>query len=101
MAYFRVLLHGTGIRLPRGSGDGYLIGFYTTRAVHAASIHEAIDRAKAQILTEWSDGGYRELNAGEHPNLAVESVYSEDFSGYLTFRNTGYSFYTDGNEDHA
>jgi hypothetical protein len=100
MAYYRVLLHGTGICIHQEGSDP-IIGFYTTRAVKADSISEAIEGAKALVDAEWTRGPHCGSNEGERPTLAVEQVYSENFLGYLKFRNKGYTFYADGeSRDH-
>jgi len=99
MAFYRVSLNGTGIRVPGQEGDKSIIGFYTTRAVRAASTEEAVDRAKALVNADWASGPYQESNAGSHPSLAVEDVYSDNVLGYLTFHNKGYVFYPDSNEN--
>lgn len=98
MAFYRVLLNGTGIRVPNPGGGNSIIGFYTTRAVRAGSVEEAVERAKALVNADWVSGHYQKSNAGKHPSLTIENVFSEHFFGYLTFRNKGYTFYPDSDE---
>lgn len=98
MAFYRVCLQGTGIRVPDLDGGNSITGFYATRAIRAGSAEEAVDRAKALVDVDWVSGTYKQSNTGQRPILTVEDVFSDHLLGYLIFRNKGYTFYTDSDE---
>ena len=99
MAFYRVFLKGTGIQVSNPVGGDSLIGFYTTRAVRAGSVEEAVERAKTLVNADWASGIYQATNAGKRPSLTVENVFPDHFFGYLMFRNKGYTFYPDSDEN--
>jgi hypothetical protein len=99
MAFYRVMLNGTGILIPEIDSGKSIVGFYTTRAVMAVSVEKAIERAKALVNSEWLSARYQKTNKGDHPILTVDDVFTEHFFGFLTFHNKGYSFYTDSDEN--
>ena len=93
------MLNGTGILIPNIDNGNSIIGFYTTRVVKAGTVEEAIDRAKALVNTEWLSTPYHESNKGKHPSLTVDKVYTEHLFGFIMFRNKGYTFYRDDDEN--
>ena len=97
MPFYRVQLEGGGIQIPDVEGGAPITGFFTTRAVREASPELAVERAKALVQSEWAKGAYREANVGEPPSLAASEVWRDHLWGYLTFRASGYVFFT--NED--
>ncbi len=98
MPFYRVMLHGKGINVDLDDEWGPMIGFFTTRLVKADSAAEAEDKAKAMVLSEWSSGTNAEANKDMLPILSVESVNESTFVESLSFKNTGYSFYCEGEE---
>ena len=92
MAFYKVIVHGTGISVPSDAGSP-LIGFYTTRAVRAGSAEEAVVKAKASVAALWSSQEYAEKNAGEPPTLETEAV--AEISRWAAFKipNKGHVFY--------
>lgn len=58
MAYFRVMLGGTGIDVPSEENESSIIGFFTTRFVRGGTVREAERKAKDMVLSEWLSGEY-------------------------------------------
>ena len=94
MSYFKVVLSGTGIKVP--SVPEPIIGFYTTRCVKASDAELAIEIAKKSILEEWKDGEYKDSNIGQLPNLEAEEVQKIGFLSRMFSQNPnrGYTFYS-------
>jgi hypothetical protein len=94
MPYYRVMLHGAGIRVPSQEPDNDLVGFYTTRLVRTLNESEALKSACTIIKNEWSLGGSRfSSNKGSFPDLSLEWVKKTSFLDIFFFRATGYIFY--------
>jgi len=94
MPYFRVQLHGTGIRLAGAGSEPPIVGFYTTRIVRAASPAAAAEAAARTVSAQWADNTtYAKSNVGSSPKLSVEWVKNDTFLSSLLFRGTGHSFY--------
>jgi hypothetical protein len=93
MPHFKVILSGRGIDLPF---DGEpVVGFFTTRLIHAANLATAESQAKELVLSEWRPGGtYAGANLGSLPSLAVEQSFPIGFLPAIFGRKpSGYSFY--------
>jgi hypothetical protein len=93
MPHFRVILQGTGIRVP--AGRDVAVGFYATRAVRAASAEEAVMKAKQRVMENWTTGEYAESNKGNTPTLETESVERIGFLAAWRIPNSGHAFYTE------
>jgi hypothetical protein len=93
MAYFRVMLSGTGIDIPSEDNSPSIIGFFTTRLIRAATVTQAQKKAKEMVLNEWASGCYAKANRGSLPVLSVESIDKSNIMESLRFKNKGYSFY--------
>jgi len=95
MAYFRVLLSGSGISFTFEENAQPAIGFFATRFIKAASSARAELLAKTLVLSEWGPGGvYADANKGALPLLATESVVSVGMlTGIFRRHSKGYSFY--------
>jgi hypothetical protein len=93
MPYYRVMLHGTGIRVPSQGSEEDLIGFYTTRLVRASSEAEAERSARGKVETQWRTGEYARNNLGPPPALSTEWVRRTSFLDLFFFRATGHAFY--------
>ena len=95
MAYFQVVLSGSGIALTFEENEQPVIGFYATRFVKAESSMLAEAIAKELVLSEWGAGGaYADANRGGLPLLAAESTVSVNvLTGVLKRRSKGYTFY--------
>lgn len=95
MAYFRVKLSGSGIYLPLEDQSAGIIGFFTTRQVHAKSLEDAGILAKRRVLSEWQPGTpHAEANKGSPPTLLVEDVWKVGFLVGIFQRDSGgYTFY--------
>lgn len=95
MPQYRVMLSGTGIRIPRGVGVDPIIGFFTTRQVSARGRALAETIVLAKIAAEWKDGTYAESNKGEFPSLTIEDCWQVHWSRVLFVkRPSGYTFFT-------
>lgn len=94
------MFNGTGIRIPTQDSPRFIIGFYTTRLVRAASEEEAAQRAKENILTQWHTPEYTNSNIGSIPMLNFESVIKTTFFDSLFFRGNGHSFYLEEDYTH-
>ncbi len=95
MACFQVRLSGSGICLPMEDRSVSIVGFFTTRQVHARSVEEAGTLAKRRVLSEWQPGGaYAEANTGSLPRLLIEDVWKVGFLAEFFQRDSGgYTFY--------
>lgn len=93
MPYYRVMLHGTGIRVPSQESGEDLIGFYTTRLVRAASEAEAERNARRNVETQWTTGEYAATNLGARPELSTEWVRQTSFLDLFFFKSKGHAFY--------
>lgn len=98
MAYFGVMLGGTGINITSEEGGPSITGFFTTRLVRAETAAEAEKKAKAMIISEWTSGEYSEVNTGLIPLLSIEKTFESSFWKYLRFKNRGYTFYAPDEE---
>ena len=97
MHWFRVELHGSGIRFAFDDDDDPAIGFYTPRDVLAADPLLAQQVSVAMVLDEWrGEGAYARGNRGEVPTLAVEACWPLGFwrGHFGRRRRAGYSFYS-------
>ncbi|MBE7366208.1 hypothetical protein [Ramlibacter pallidus] len=93
MPYYRVMLHGTGIRVPsEGSGED-IIGFYTTRLVRASSEAEAERNACRNVETQWTTEEYAGRSLDGPPELSTEWVRRTSFLDVFFFKATGHAFY--------
>lgn len=93
MPYYRVMLHGTGIRVPRAEPGQDLIGFYTTRVVHAPTEDDAADKVFKMVDAQWARGKYADSNHGPRPILSMEWVRRTVFLDLFRYRATGFIFY--------
>ena len=99
MPFYRVMLNGTGIRVPGQAPASEIVGFYTTRLVHAPSEAEAARKARKKVTELWSSGEYAQSNAGAPPTLSTEWVRRTSFLDLFLFKGTGHTFY--GADDDA
>jgi len=97
--YYRVMLHGTQIRVAGDDPDRPIVGFYATRLVRGASEEDAVRLAKERIKSEWSEPRYSRTNLGALPFLHTESVARTSLLDRLTFPNKGHVFYAEGDGD--
>ena len=98
MAYFKVLLHGSGISIQDTEAGPSLIGFYTTRLVRASTAADAKGKATSLVESEWSTGGQYEANGSAGMCVSVEAVHESSLFESLSFGNRGYTFYSSGGE---
>jgi hypothetical protein len=89
MSYFRVLLEGSGINIPVGTGRA--TGFFVARFVRATSAAQAGTLAVSSAAAEWSNGRLRSHNAT--PHIAVSQVERVRFLTGLFARQPGYAFH--------
>jgi hypothetical protein len=95
MTYYRVLMNGAEIDIPQLGGGGSVSGFWVSRAVRAISAEEAAERAKALVLSNWSEGKYQHANRKAVPVLRVDTVERTSFIRYLMHPKSGFTFYGD------
>jgi hypothetical protein len=93
MPFYRVMLHGSGIRIPGEKSGQEIIGFYTTRLVRAPSEETAVIKARAKVEAQWSEGRYAHSNEGSIPDLSTEWVRRTSFLDLFFFKATGHVFY--------
>ena len=93
MGYFRILLHGDGIRVEGEDPSRPIVGFYTTRMVRATSEVEARQKAIEAVRLQWTTGAEAKSNKGGAPSLKVEEASPAKFLQGLLFRDTGHTFY--------
>ena len=94
MQLFLVMLHGTGIRLCVGDDSEPAVGFYTSRAIRADSMEQAVHKAKALVLKEWSSTSRAAHNSGTPPSLTTEEIRIADEAELANIATSGYSFYS-------
>ncbi|MEM9837808.1 MAG: hypothetical protein AAF830_01500 [Pseudomonadota bacterium] len=72
-----------------------MIGFATSRFVKAVSLEEAMQGAIEEVLAEWTEGTWAEVNEGSVPTVVVDSVYSVSLISRLFRRlpTGGYTFF--------
>jgi hypothetical protein len=75
--------------------DKPLIGFYTSRAVRAATTEQAIERAKQSVLAVWQTEEYLRANTGNLPNLDATEVERISFWRSPKVPNAGHTLYAD------
>ncbi len=93
MPFFRVILHGSGIKFQIEGESRPIVGFYCTRQIKAPTVDDAVLKAKEMVLHEWSTPEYTAANKGTLPILDVDSVEKVDLFSSLTFKNSGHTFY--------
>jgi len=93
--YYRVILHGTGIRFVYGDETRTANGFYTSRGVRAGSAEEAVQKAKASVLATWSTQEYVSANKGGMPQLSSDTVEQVSFWQARKIPKTGHTFYAE------
>ena len=93
VALFKVMVHGTGIRIPALDGDGDVVGFYRVQKVRAPTGAKAKDIALAAVRDDWISG--RRASHNVVPVLEVEQVNEVSLLQYLTHKNGGHGFYPD------
>lgn len=99
MAYYRVLLEATGIKVVDLYDGPPVVGFFTTRIVRAESVKAAEEAAKAMVLADWTEGEHAALNQGGVPRLRTEAVYASSWWQHLRFRNHGHTFFPEEDAD--
>jgi hypothetical protein len=99
MGYYRVQIHGTGIRIAGEEKSRPIIGFYTTRIVRANYEDDARAKAIASVRDQWASGAEAKYYNCGSPTLHVEEVVPARFLQGLLFRNTGHTFYLE--DEHA
>jgi hypothetical protein len=99
MPFYRVMLNGTGIRMPSKESGEDIIGFYTTRLVRAPTEEEAVQKACSIVKTQWTTESYARSNKGVLPELSLEWVRRTSFLDLFFFKATGHMFY--GADDNA
>lgn len=93
MAFYRVLLHGEGIRLHWSDPPSPAVGFYTSRTLWARSPEQAAARAVHAVRGAWAEGALAKANSGLPPILTIESVTTASVLQWLTAPNKGHTFY--------
>ena len=98
MPFFNVMLNGEGVYIAAAGPMPAIVGFYTTRIVHASSEQEAERAAVAMVHRQWLSPEYKSSNTGGAPQLTIESIERTSFWAWLRFHNQGYSFYGSSND---
>jgi hypothetical protein len=96
VALFKVLMHGTGIRIPALEGEGHLVGFYRVQRVWAATAKVAEERALGAVRHDWVEGRCASYNA--RPALEVDRVTKVSLLQFLSHKNGGHLFYADDDD---
>jgi hypothetical protein len=91
VALFKVVVHGTGFRIPSLDGVGEVAGFYRVQKVRAATESLAEDRALCDVRDDWNAG--RCSSYGANPALTVERVTQVSLLQYLAHRNGAHLYY--------
>jgi hypothetical protein len=93
MPFYRVRVHGQGIRLPQEGGSSDIVGFYRVQSVRATTPDQAGTLAIASIASAWEHPRYAATNLGSRPRLEVEAVVKSSWLEHLKFKNGGHVFY--------
>jgi hypothetical protein len=93
MPFFRVVLHGTGIRFMIAGSAKPAIGFYTSRRVRAGSAEEAIAKARRSVSALWTREDYVRANSGDLPFLSTDAIEQVTFWEAWRIPNAGHTFY--------
>lgn len=95
MAFFEILIAGSGIECEIPPATDPIRGFYTTRRIWAVDQIIATKRAKRLVALEWiEDGAFASFSQGTTPLLEVEVVRTVSFlQGAFTRRPAGYTFF--------
>ena len=91
MAYFRVLIEGSGFELLGTTEQTPIRGFLVSRIVRARTAVEAGDLGLARISDEWSTGKYS--SHGVSPVVSVSEAQSIGLLSALFSRRPGYVFH--------
>jgi len=95
MPFFRVVLHGTGIKFTMDGSTKPCIGFYTSRGVRTGSAEEAVEKAKKSVMAVWATEEYVRANAGSLPLLSTDKVEQVSFWQARKIPNAGHTFYAE------
>ena len=99
MPFYKVLMHGEGIRLVGEAANQAhqqpLVGFYKTRIAWAGTEEKARRSAIQKVARQWSSGSYADANAGAFPTLKIESIERVGMLKALLFKADGHMFYCD------
>lgn len=99
MPFFRVMLHGSGIRIPDEEGTSPIVGFYKTCAVHASGPNDASEKAERLVHAQWTGEPLATANHGQRPTLEMESIEAISFWQWTRISNRGHTFYPDAPND--
>ena len=91
MAYFRILIEGTGFELSGSDGEPPVRGFFVSRTVRASSASEAEHLALARVSNEWRSGKLSSHKVS--PALTISETYPTTFFSSVFSRQHGYVFH--------
>lgn len=91
MAYFRVLIEGSGFELLGTTEQTPIRGFFVARIIRARSAAEASRLGLTRIGSEWSTGKYS--SHGIFPVVSVSEAQPISFLAAFFSRQPGYTFH--------
>ena len=95
MAFFRVLVEGSNLRIPGQEGSPGIAGFFTTRVVCAATRNDAGGKALELVRLEWRKPEYSSQPSAHGLVLAVSEVGDSNLLRWLTTPNRGFTFFSE------
>ncbi len=94
MAFYRVLVEGTNLRIPGEGTNPGIAGFFTTRVVYAATAHAAEKKALELVRLEWQRPEYSNQPSAASLALSVSEVGASTFLKWFTTANRGFTFFS-------
>ena len=99
MPFYKVLMHGEGIRVVGGGANQAnkqtRVGVYKNTHARGGTEAKARRRALQKVARQWSSGSYADANAGAFPTLKIESIERVGMLKALLFKADGHMFYCD------
>jgi hypothetical protein len=89
---YDVVVQGRGISVPVGAGVG--VGFFRVVRVTASDSHDASQRALRLAEAHWNASPNANLNRGDAPKFAVDSVAALPWWRCFLRGKMGYTFYS-------
>jgi hypothetical protein len=101
MAFYRVLVEGSNLRIPGNGSSPGIVGFYTTRVVYAATSLTAESKALESVRREWQKPEYSTQPGSQSLDLAVSEVGPATVLRWFSAPNRGFTFFSDESPSEA
>ena len=94
MAFYRVLVEGSNLKIPGNGSSPGIAGFFTTRVVYAATSPSAENKALELVRQEWQKPEYAGQPSAHGLALKVAEVGTTTLLSWLGTPNRGFTFYS-------